>query len=335
MEIVGYSSGVLQDPATQTLTWTVEAGLGLPPTADGGSYGGPFKAIVLPGWRLVNGELPANRPFACGKEEDETICSVPTSETTLELGTSDLKISSPTGFRAAPGTSVKIPFSLDLASSAAVLPKFTLGAASNLPRAKLNLSNGSFTRQPTDATTKRAPATTRKVIVEVPPSARPGTYKVAMTATAGQGGQATGTAALVVKPPLKPRLRVPRRIRARVASAKGLPVQVVMPVAGSRVQVRLLDPKRLAGGKPLIARKAAGAKRAGALKFRLRDSACQGSATARRRGEADRKGDRQDPGPEAAQATSGHPPALSRDRAGGGGPRPSSSIRPGRSCRSG
>jgi len=267
-EILGYASSVIAEPAGQTLEWTVSASLGLPPVADGGSYGGPMRVAVLPASREVTPERPASRPFSCSTEGDLTFCA--TTETAVELGTSDLKIAAPASTAVAPGTRVEVPFALDFSSSSAALPKFSLKATSTLPKAGLRLPNASFNRAARNATTRRAPATTRKVIVNVPPSARPGNYELALTATATQGGTATGVATLAVKPPLRARLVAPRRVKTSTASAKGIPVRVVMPVAGSKLVLRLLE--RGPGGSPRaqlkkIVRKA---KAAGPLRLRLK-----------------------------------------------------------------
>lgn len=265
-EILGYASGTIAEPAGKALEWTVDASLSLPPTADGGSYGGPMRVAVLPASREVTPERPASRPLSCAPE-DLTFCA--TSEAAVELGTSDLKIAAPAS-AVAPGTQVKVPFTLDFASSAAALPKLSLKATSTLPKARLRLSNASFSRAPTNATTRRAPATTRKVIVDVPASARAGSYELALTATATQGGTAAGVATLTVKPPLKARLKAPRRVRARTASAKGIPVRVVMPVAGSKLVLRLSGPGPGGTGQALLKKIVRKAKAAGPLQLRLK-----------------------------------------------------------------
>lgn len=277
-EIVGYSSGVIDDLAAQTQAWSVDVPVGLPPAADGGSYGGPFKATALAGWRPVSAELPATRPFSC--DEPETSCVVPGPEFEVEAGVSDLKVGAPQPAKVAPGESVTLPFRLDFASSAAVLPRLALGAASTLPKARLKLSSDTFFRAPTDPATKRAPATTRKVTVTAPPSARPGAYSVALTATAPQGGAVAGAARLVVKRPRKTRLWAPKRIAARVASKRGLPVRAAMPTTGSRLALRLLAPKKAKLGKRLLAKRVRKAKRAGGLKLRVRIPARKAAALA-------------------------------------------------------
>jgi hypothetical protein len=267
-EIIGYASNVIAEPAGQTLEWAVNANLSLPPLAGGDSYGGPLRVGVLPATREVTPERPASRPFSCTAEGDPTFCG--TTETAVELGTSDLKIAPPASTAIAPGTQVKVPFILDFASSAAALPKFSLKATSTLPGAGLQLPSTSFNRAPSNATTKRAPATTRKVIVTAPPSARPGNYELALTATATQGGTVTSVATLTVKPALKARLGAARRVKASVASAKGIPVRVVMPVAGSRLVLRLLGPGPGGSGLVQLKRIVNKAKVAGPLQLRLK-----------------------------------------------------------------
>lgn len=266
-EILGYASSVIAEPAGQTLEWAVSANLSLPPVADGGSYGGPMRVALLPANREVTPAFPASRPFSCAVEGDPTLCS--TTETAVELGTSDLKITGPARTVVAPGTQVIVPFSLDFASSAAAVTKFSLAATSTLLKAGLGISNASFNRGPSNATTKRAPATTRKVIVNVPPSARPGSHELALTATAAQGGTATGVATLTVKPALRARLIAPRRVKASAAAAKGIPVRVVMPIAGSKLALRLLA-QSPGGGRTQLKKTTSKAKVAGPIQLRLK-----------------------------------------------------------------
>lgn len=275
-EILGYASSVITEPASQPLEWAVSANLGLPPVAGGGSYGGPLRVGVLPASREVTPERPASRPFSCSTAGDLTVCT--TTETVVELGTSDLKIAAPASTAVAPGTQVKVPFTLDFASSAATLPKFDLKATSTLPSAALRVSGTGFSRAPTNATTKRAPATTRNVIVTVPPSARPGNYELALTATATQGGTAAGVATLAVKPAPRARLVAPRRVKADAASTKGIPVRVVMPVAGSKLTLRLLAQGTEGKGGAQVKKIVRKATVAGPLQLRLRLSPAKAGA---------------------------------------------------------
>lgn len=267
-EILGYASGVIAEPVGQTLEWAVSANLGLPPVGDGGTYGGPMRVAVLPASREVTPKLPASRPFSCSAEGDLTICSG--TETAVELGTSDLKIAAPASAPVAPGTEVKVPFTIDLASSAAALPEFNLQATSTLPGAGLRLPSTTFNRAPSDATTKRAPATPRTVVVSVPPSAGPGNYELTLTATAPQGGAVTSVATLAVQPALRARLVAPRRVKAGTISTKGIPVRVVMPVAGSRLVLRLGEQRPGGSGRAQLKKIVRKAKAAGPLQLRLK-----------------------------------------------------------------
>ncbi len=270
-EIAGYLSGIVSDQEGQSPEWTVDAELGPPAPADGGSYGGPFKLTVLPGWRLVNAEYPASRPLACQELpfEDETWCSIPEPDGETETGTSDLKISPPALLRAAPGTEAKPHFSLDFASSLLAPPRFALAASSNLGGAGLKLVQRNFSRPPVNTPDHRSTPATRTVKVKVPPTARPGTYEVTLSASTAAGGSTAATAQLTVTRPLRPRLKAPRRIAARVAWRKGVPLRLTMPVAGSHLALFLFG-KKPGGRVTLVAKKLLKAKKAGPLKLRLK-----------------------------------------------------------------
>ena len=266
-ELVGYISSAIPEPTGQKLEWTLDTNLGLPPGAGGGSYGGPFKVGLAAGWREVGAKLAATRPLSCSEEAEgaaTTFCGAG-EPVSAEIGSSDLKIAGE-GTGAGPGTKTKVLFTFDFASSATVLPSFSLRARSNLPGAALRLSNSSFSRAPSNTTTRRAPPTPRYVTASVPANAKPGTYQVTLTATAGQGGVVTGVGSITVKPPLKARLTVPRRVSAKVAWKKGLPLRVVMPTAVSRATVRVRGAKQ--GG--LLAKKALRARLAGRIGLRLK-----------------------------------------------------------------
>jgi len=268
-EIVGYRSGLVTDPGSAELDWTVEADLALPPVADGGSYGGPFKTTVLPGWYEVVGPQPAGGPIDCESGEELDFCAVPEPGLETEVGVSDLRIAAPVAATALQGARVKLPFGLDFASSAAPPATFALSATSTLPGAAVRVSSDAFSRAPSDAATKRAPLTTRRAIVRVPPKARPGAYRVTLTATTPLGGAVASTALLRVKRAGNPRVGVPKRVRARLAWRKGVPARVVLPLAGSRVVAKLLAPKRLPGKAKLV-KKSRRAKAAGQVKMRLK-----------------------------------------------------------------
>ncbi len=272
-EVVGYSSGAVAEPPNVTQEWTVDADIGLPAAADGGSYGGPFGVTVLPATRLVSAELPADQALVCDQNLETATAFCAGEGQPVSLGTSDLQIAPPSRTAAAPGTRVKLPFRLDFASSAASPPKLGLSLGSNLARkaARLRLSSNSFDRAPTDPATKRAPLTTRTATVSLAPAAKPGLYEVTLSARGSAGGSpASGTALLRVKRPLKPRLRAPRRVGAKLASTRGVFARVTMPTARSRLALRLLSPRTPGRGRKLLAQKRRTARRAGPLRFHLR-----------------------------------------------------------------
>jgi hypothetical protein len=239
-ELAGYSSGPIAESSAQEFTWTIATSVGLPPGAGGGSYGGPLKATVMMGWRKVSPELPASRPVNCKEEGPEAaFCGFPEPNGEATLGVSDLKVAPPPTTAVVPGAKVTLPFVLDFASSAAELPKFKLAITSSLPNAALSLSGTTFSRGAADPATRRAPATTRKAIVRVPATARLGSYELVFTATAAQGGAVGAATKLVVRPKGRAKLTVPKRVTAKVARNRGIPVELVAPIAGTRFRVEL------------------------------------------------------------------------------------------------
>ncbi len=291
-EMIGYVSGTVADSAAQELTWAIEGSLGLPQGAGGGSYGGPYKATAMVGWRSVSAEHPASRPITCFEnlETVETNCGAAEPNGEATLGVSDLKIAPPPPANVVPGAKVKLPFVLDLASSAAELPKFKLAAASNLSGAVLGLSNPTFTRAPSDPATNRAPATTRKVIVTVPLTARLGRYELNFTATTAQGGQTAATTAIAVRPKGRALVSVPRRVRARIASSRGIPVQLTAPIAGTRFLVVLKGPRPNGRGRVRFLRRVSTARPARLDDPAPADFPGAGAGRSRRRGGAPARG---------------------------------------------
>lgn len=270
-EVVGYTSGPVAETTGQERTWTMEAGIGLPPGVGGGSYGGPFKATAIVGWRTVGGGFPISRPIKCkGEEPAETFCGFASPNGEATLGVSDLKVSAPPPIAVVPGAKVKPSFVLDFASSAAELPKFTLTATSTLPDAEIGLSNSTFTRAPTEPGTNRAPATTRKAIVQVPTSAPLGSYELALTATAAQGGAAGATTTLVVKPKGRAKVTVPKLVKAKLAFSRGIPVRLTAPIAGTRFLTRLKGPGPSGRGRVQLLRKIRISRELGTTLLRLR-----------------------------------------------------------------
>jgi hypothetical protein len=218
----------------------------------------------------VTPELPASRPIDCEEEGFTISCGLIEPEGEGTLGVSDLRIGPPPPERTFPGAKVKVPFAFDFASSAAQPPKFNLAVSSSLPNAELGLSNMTFTRAPTDPATNRAPATTRNALVTVPDTARGGRYELALTATADQGGAVTSAGTLVVRPKGRANVKVGRRVRARAAWARGIPVRLTAPIAGTRFLLVLKGPGPGGHGKLRLARRASTAKRLGTEVLRLR-----------------------------------------------------------------
>lgn len=251
-EIAAYISGVVAESSTNEVSWSMEAGLGFPAVADGGSYGGPFAANVVLGWRNVTAIASSSRPINCKEsgpepESGQTFCGSATNES--PIGVSDLKIRPSASAKVVPGERVNLPFVLDFASSAAELPKFKLALSSTLAGAELRLSNSAFTRAPTNSTTKRAPATTRKAMVKIPTTAALGDYELTLSATANKGGVATGVTILSVAPKGRAKVTVPKLFPASRAVSRGVPVTLYAPIAATRFTVVLKGPKRLAKKK--------------------------------------------------------------------------------------
>jgi hypothetical protein len=278
-EIAGYLSATIGEPVKQEVEWTFDSELGLPKAADGGSYGGPLKLAVLGGWREVTAGLSASRPVSClgenGEKPEEfkpaqASCSLPEATNEALLGVSDLKIALPPTITAAPGETVKLPFNFDFASTAAVPPSFKLSATSSLRGAQVSLSNGTFSRGGFNPTTHRAPVTVRKVIVQVPKTALPGSFQVTLTAKTAQGGTVTGVATLKVKGKGGVKLKVPNPVKATLASGAGIPLQVTVPLAQTRVIARLFGPRPSGHGRILLTKTSAVSKLPGPLKLRLR-----------------------------------------------------------------
>jgi hypothetical protein len=288
-ELAGYISGEVTEAPTRADEWALSAGLTLPLGAGGGSYGMPFKTAVLAGWREVTGSQPASRPVSClteksVEEEKEPAPGIAICSTVAEagneptLGVSDLKIKPPAKPTAVPGAKVKLPFVLDFATSAAALPTFKLTASSKLPGAKVSVSSNSFSRGASDPATNRAPATKRQAIVEVPATAKLGSYEVLFTATAKQGGVVTAAATLAIVPSGQPQVKVAKKVGATLASGRGIPVNLVSPIAGSRFVLTFKGPKPSGKGKVRLVKKVWTAKEAGPGSVRMRIPAAKAQA---------------------------------------------------------
>jgi hypothetical protein len=278
-EVTGYSSGPIAESTAQEFIWSIEPAIGLPPVAGGGSYGGPLKASVIMGWRKVAPEAPSSRPINCEEPEPgRTFCGAAEPNGEATVGVSDLKIRPPATTSVVPGAELKLPFVLDFASSAAVLPRFQLAATSTLPDLGLRLSNSSFSRGPSEPATNRAPATTRQAIVEVPADARLGSYEIALTATATQGGAASAATTLRVRPRGTANVTAPKRVKAGIAQGAGIPVKLIAPIAGTRFRIVLSGPGLSGKGKLRLLRKVRVAKAVGPIPIRLRISRSKAEA---------------------------------------------------------
>jgi hypothetical protein len=204
-ESAGYLSSVFDEEKGQIREWLVDFELSLPAAADGGSFGGPFAASVVFGWRKVDGTHPANRPVDCYEPVSGSDPTAGCGESAFaEIGTSDLKIAAPAPASAYVGGKATIPFPFDFASTASPLPGFGLTASSTLPQATLKLSEAIFAPGTPDPNTHRSPASSPSVAVTVPKTAKPGSYEVTLTATTGAGGSVSQKATLkVTKPKIK------------------------------------------------------------------------------------------------------------------------------------
>ncbi len=209
LEGIGYLSNPQHENENELNEWNVDFDVTLPTPGEGAPYPGPFATALAYGARQVNPEYPASRPVRCAVIEKETmpdpsqaIC--PGVGLKGQFGTSDLKIAAPAKASAFVGGTAKIKFPLEFASSASPYPGFGLSASSTLSKAALKLSSKVYTPGAPDPSTHLAPPASRTVTVTVPKKAKPGTYQVTLSATAGPGGTTSQVAKLkVTKPKLK------------------------------------------------------------------------------------------------------------------------------------
>jgi hypothetical protein len=203
-ELVGYMTGVIDEVASpEVFEWTIDAEVGLPAAADGGSFGGPIEGDVGIGWRLVDGTHPADRPIECFEGESPFeftgVCEIPNEF--VQATFSDLKIPAPAPVKANVGATASIPFTLDFASSASTRPTFDLTGSTNLPGTGVTVTGSPFAPgAPPAGTTRYAPLTSTASL-SIPANAKPGTYTVTFTAKANGGGTVSRTAQLTVGKP--------------------------------------------------------------------------------------------------------------------------------------
>jgi hypothetical protein len=129
---VGYLSSVFNESKGALREWAINAVFGLP--AGASPFAGPFKVVVVVGWRRVDGTHSAGRTVNCyepeGAEDATAICA-PGEESAL--GTADLRIAAHQPVtRIFVGGRVPVPFDFDYASTAATQPPFSFAASSDL-----------------------------------------------------------------------------------------------------------------------------------------------------------------------------------------------------------
>jgi hypothetical protein len=199
---IGYLSAPVQEVEGASGEWTVDADFGLPIPADGGPFPGPFASSIAIGFRVVDEEHPASRPVHCLRfekeaesSEDDAFCAGGIQQ--IQIGSADLRIGKPAKTaKAFVGGSGQLSFPLAFAGTPATPPAFALSATTTAKGGKAKPAPRSFT--PGSA------KPTGKVTVSVPRKAKPGTYRVTLTATTPQGATATQTGKLkVTRPKLK------------------------------------------------------------------------------------------------------------------------------------
>jgi len=209
LQRVGYLAAPIQETKGPTYEWSVDADFGLPVAADGSPFTGPFATGIAFGFRGVTPEFPANRPVHCVRKEDgelkddAALCGGTNQQS--QIGTSDLRIAAPgKPTQVFVGGKAPVKFKLNYASTTTTT-SFALKGGTSLKGAKATVPSGAtFVPGALDPTSHRAPTATSEVKVSVPKKAKPGTYEVTLTATAPQGGTATGVAKVkVAKPKLK------------------------------------------------------------------------------------------------------------------------------------
>lgn len=224
-DAVGYLSGVFNEETNSVREWGVNADFGLPEGAS--AFSGPFRTVVVVGWRRVDGTHSADRTVNCYEPagEDPTAGCFPGEEG--ELGTADLRIRAHQPVtRVFVGGRVLVPFDFEYASTAANQPSFSFAPAGNLPDAVLTPVSDGFATGPVPGDTHLV-ASSGAVTVQAPNDAEPGSYEVSLTGTASGGAATSGVAKLQV---VKATLRLGRPKLNRKRGTALLPVTV--PGAG-------------------------------------------------------------------------------------------------------
>jgi hypothetical protein len=220
-DAVGYLSGVFNEEPGTLREWSINADFGLPGPSP---FAGPFRTVVVVGWRHIDGTHSADRTVNCyepaGMSDAYAICS-PGEE--KELGTADLRIAAHQPVtRVFVGGRVLVPFDFDFASTAATQPTFSFSPVSTLPGAILTPVTGSFATGPPAADTHQT-VSSGAVTVQAPNDAEPGTYDVALTGTTSGGAATSAVAKLQV---VKATVRIGRPKLSRKKGTALLPVSV-------------------------------------------------------------------------------------------------------------
>jgi hypothetical protein len=223
-DAVGYLSGVFNESKGTVREWAINGVFDLPPGTS--PFAGPFKVVVIVGWRRVDGTHSADRTVNCYEPapimgEDPTAICAPGEE--KELGTADLRIAAHQPVtRVFVGGRVLVPFDFDFAGTGATQPTFLFSPASSLPGAILTPVTNGFATGPLPADTHRI-GSSGAVTVQAPDDAQPGTYDVTLTGTASGGAATSAVAKLQV---VEPTIGVGRPKLNRKKGTALLPVTV-------------------------------------------------------------------------------------------------------------
>jgi hypothetical protein len=223
--------------------------------ADGSPFTGSASTTILVGSRLVTPTAPSTRPVTCGSalqavnNQDTTICWDGSGG--FGVSARDLGLLAAPARTAVQGELAVFSFPVRYAGPATPQADFALGASSTLPGSLFAVTPDSYSPPANGSTEAR-------VAVGVPAGARPGAYKVTLTARLGNGQTRTAASDLTVRaaPPgaagggaggnaaagSAARLRLttilPRRLSAKIARRRGVVVLIgATEAAVARVQL--------------------------------------------------------------------------------------------------
>jgi hypothetical protein len=212
--------------------------------ADGSPFPGPgAQTSILVGSRLVTPTAPSTRPVTCGSSlqavnnQDTTICWDGSGG--FGVSTRDLGVLAASARTVVQSELAAFTFPVRYAGPASSQADFALSASSTLPGSLFAVTPDSYAPPANGSTEAR-------VAVGVPAGARPGAYKVTLTARLGNGQTRSATSDLTVRaaPPgaavggaggnaatgAATRLRLttilPRRLSAKVARLQGVVVLI-------------------------------------------------------------------------------------------------------------